>query len=168
MKALANFEILFGLLLLIFQFIVLTLIFILALRKSGLLKFPIAGLEYSQGIFVSLLLVGGYIIGLSSIIYVFETVKSIQNAGQPVYITTFVKFSQFFLVILLLEILYWLLVLFSAKLLFGLKNAFQEIITGNIPASCFVGSIALGYSLLMYFSARELFELITPKFFVIN
>lgn len=168
MKSIVQFEILYAVLLLIIQFLLLSFLMVMAMRKFGLIKYPIAGLEYSQGIFVSFILLGGYIIGLASILNVFDTVKAIQHAGQPVYVEGLIKFAQFFLVILVLETLYWLLILFSAKLFVGFKKPFEEIANGNIPASCLMAAMSIGYALLLKLAAKEMLELITPKFFAIN
>ncbi len=168
MTSILNFEILYVVALIIVQFMLQTLVLTYVMKKKGLLKFPIAGLEYSQGVFVSFLVLGGYLIGLASINSVFETVKSAQHAGDPVYFTVFIRFARFFFVILVLYVLYWVLVLFSAKLFLGFKNPFEEIIAGNLPAAFLMSGMALGYALLLYFLAAELIELITPKFLVFN
>lgn len=59
MTSILNFEILYVVALIIVQFMLQTLVLTYVMKKKGLLKFPIAGLEYSQGVFVSFLVLGG-------------------------------------------------------------------------------------------------------------
>lgn len=168
MNAVLNFYVLYVVILIIIQFLLQTFILIYLAKRKGLLKFPIAGLEYSQVVFVTVIIFGGCLVEVASINNIFQILKTVQHAGEPVYLMVFVKFSQLFFIVLVLLGLYWILVYFSSMIFFGFRKPFDEIVNGNLPASFLISGVSLSYAVILYFMADELLEMITPKFLVFN
>jgi hypothetical protein len=164
MNAIFHLGTLLPICLLIIQGFIFLLVFTSILKRFNILKIPYAGIEYSQLIVASSFLFGMFFITTASIEGTFQAFKTFQNDGARLFVNTVNKFSQFFLVILLFEIIFALTSLFVAHFFFGIKKVKQELDEGNIPASVLVGIIVIGFSLILQFSAKEVIQYITPQY----
>lgn len=157
-----NFVLPIGLLLL--QAFILLLISTSVLKKLKLLRTPYAGMEYSQIIVAATFLFGVFLISTADTSGLFQAFKTFQNAKQDLWSNTFMKFSQFFLVILFFQVIFVLASFLLCKLLLGYKNTFQEIDEGNVPASILTSVVLLCFSMVLQVAAKETIDYITPKY----
>lgn len=164
MKSIFNPEILLPIGLLLLQTFFFFFLCLFLLRRSKIVKMPLAGLEYSNVIVASAILFGLFYISTADIQGLFQSYKTYQNLGQDLVSNTFSKFSQFFLVIFFLECLYGIIAFGVIKLLLSFKNSLQEIQEGNIPGSIFMAIIIVSVSMLLQDMGKEMMTYLTPQF----
>jgi hypothetical protein len=163
MNTLFRTDLLLPVALLLVQAVVLLFIFIWVLRKLKILRTPFAGMEYSQVMVAAAFLFGAFFIATADSSSLFQTFKTLQNAGQKTS-SGLTKFNQFFLVIVFFEALLTLISFFASKLLLGLKNTAKEIEEGNIPVSILLSVIIVGFAIILQVCAKEIIEYITPHY----
>jgi type III secretory pathway component EscS len=163
MNTLFRIDLLLPIALLFVQAAVLLFIFIWVLQKLKILRTPYAGMEYSQIIVAAAFLFGVFFIATADTSGLFQTFKTLQNAGQKTS-GGFTKFSQFFLVILFFEAMFAIISFFIINILLGLKETAKEIEEGNIPASILLSVIILGFAIVLQVCAKEMIEYITPHY----
>lgn len=164
MHSILNFDILLPISLLLLQSFLLLFICIFVLRRIRLLKTPYGGMEYSEVIVAAMFLFSIFFISTANIEGLFQAFKTFQNQQENVFSNTFSKFSQFFLVVLLFELLFGLVSFFIIRILLGFKNSFREIQDGSIPSAILTGVLLISFALLMQFSAKEVIQYITPQY----
>lgn len=164
MRTILRFDILLPIGLLLLQALLLLFICVVVLRRIKLLKSPYSGIEYSEATLASMFLFSVFFISTANIEGMFQAFKTFQNQGQNVFSNTFSKFSQFFLVILLFEILFGIVSVFVVKLVLGFKNSLKQIEEGNIPSAIITGVIAISFALVLQFAAKEVVGYITPQY----
>ncbi len=164
MNSILHFNLLLPIGLLVLQSIILLFLSFTILKRRKILKAPYSGMEYSQLIVVSSFLFGVFFISTGDISGLFQSFKTFQNAKLNVFSDTFLKFSQFFLVIIFFEILFALLCAFAVKLLLGLKNTVKELEDGDIPAAVLIAIIVVSFSIVLQYCSKEVIDYITPKY----
>src|SRR5688500_5862805 len=106
MDTVFRFDMLLPIGLIVLQELLLLFAGISILKKMKFLVTPIACMDYSQVIVVGCFLFGITLIGTGDIEGLFQSYKTFQNAGRQVYSNTFSKFSEYFLTVLIFEILF--------------------------------------------------------------
>jgi hypothetical protein len=164
MHSILNFDILLPIGLLLLQAFLLLFICIFVLRRIRLLKIPYGGMEYSEVIVAAMFLFSVFFISTANIEGLFQAFKTFQNQQENVFSNTFSKFSQFFLVILLFELLFGIVSFFIIRILLGFKSSFREIQEGSIPSAILTGVLLISFAVLLQFSAKEVIQYITPQY----
>lgn len=164
MRSVLNFEILLPIGLLLLQALMLLFISVVVLRRVKLLKSPYSGMEYSEVILAGMLFFSVFFISTANIEGLFQAFKTFQNQGRNVLTNTFSKFSQFFLVVLLLELLFGIVSVFIIKFVLGIKNSLKQIEEGNIPSAIITGVLLISFALIIYYAAKEVIGYITPQY----
>jgi hypothetical protein len=163
MTSILRFEMLIPILLIILQEFVLLFGSITVLKRLKFLKTPYAGMEYSQLLIGAAFILGVFLISTGSTAGVFQSFKSFQNGSEGVLANTFSKFSQFFMIVLLFEVLFFLVGILSIKLFAGFGKS-NQVEQGNIPTSVLVAIILIGFSIVFQLCTGEIVDYITPKY----
>lgn len=139
------------------------------LQLAGLVKKPVAGLEYSQAVMAAVLLLTMVGLGNVSLQACYDT--CLNYAAQPgSWIgQTMLRYSQYFLVIVLFEFLllgmYWLVL----KLFFSLRGSTDQQITGgNLPLAILMSGIVAGTGLGLAKLAALILGQLTPHYVLLN
>jgi len=150
-------------LLIVIQGFVLLFGAITILKRLKFLKTPYAGMEYSQLLVGAAFILGVFLISTGSTASVFQSFKTFQNANGSVLTNTFSKFSQFFVVVVVFEVLFFLVGLLSVKLFAGFGKS-NQVEAGNMPLSILVAIVLVGFSIVFQFCTGEMVDYITPKY----
>jgi len=139
------------------------------LRRAGLVKQPVAGLEYSQAVMAAVLLLTMIGLGNVSIQSCYDTCLNYASQPGPWISQTILRYSQFFLVVVLFEFLllgmYWLVL----KLFFNLRDsADQQITGGNLPLAILMSGIVAGTGLGLAKLAAIILGQMTPHYVLLN
>lgn len=164
MHPILNFNLLLPIGLLLLQTLLLLFIAIATLTRVQLLKQPYTGMEYSQVTLTAAFLFSVFLISVADIEGLFQAFKTFQNQNEQVWQNTFSKFSQFFLVILLFQLLFAVVAAFMIKIVLGFKNSFAGINEGNIPAAVIVGVILISFALVFQLAAKQVIISVTPQY----
>jgi type III secretory pathway component EscS len=164
MQTLLSFSTLLPIAILLLQAFIILFLSIVILKKLRLLKTPYAGMEYSQVIVAAAIIFGAFYISLSDIPSLFQAYKTYANQQEHIFNNTFSKFSQFFLVVLLFEILFVLVVYAVTKIILGARYSLKEMEDGNLPVSILLAVIITAFALVLHYGCKELVDFITPKF----
>jgi len=156
MNSILKFELLIPISLLVLQTMILIFLSFSVLKRLKILKVPFSGLEYSQVTVASAILLGILLISMADIAALFQSFKTYQNTKANIFSGTFLKFSQFFMLILFFEILFALLCAFVIKLVLGFKNSIKEIEEGNLPAAILMSVILICTSMILQLCAKDL------------
>lgn len=168
MKSIVSFSMLLPIGLLLVQTLFFFFVCLYVLRRSQIIKFPLAGLEYSNVIVAGSVLFGLFYITTADIEGLFQAYKTYQNLGKGYVGNTVIKFSEYFLAIFFLEVLYAVLAFSIIKLLLGFKYSVQEIQNGNIPGSVLMAVLIISSSILLQRSGEEILVYLTPQFITIR
>lgn len=168
MKSIFSFAMLLPIGLLLLQTLFLFFICLYVLRRSQIIKFPLAGLEYSNVIVAGSVLFGLFYITTADIKGLFQAYKTYQNLGKDFVSNTITKFSEYFSAIFFLEILYAVLAFGIIRLLLRFKSSVQEIQNGNIPGSILMAVLIISTSILLQRSGEEVIVYLTPQFVIIR
>lgn len=160
---LQTFDILLPIGLLIIQNFLLIIICMAILKRSKLLKAPFVGMEFSQLILAAAFLLGVFLIATADVTELFQAFKTFKNDGTHILSKTISKFSQFFIMILLFEILFSLICFLIARLISGFKKP-ENAIEDDIPTSILIGVSMIGFALLLQPCTKEIIETITPQY----
>lgn len=139
------------------------------LQLTGLLKKPIAGMEYSQALMAAILLFAMIGIGNASVQSYYDTCLNYASQQGPWLTQTMLRYSQYFLVTLLAEFLllgmYWLVV----RLFFSVRGpAEQTISEGNLPMAILVSGIIGGTGLGLARLVALILTQLTPHYVLLN
>lgn len=164
MKAILNFEFLLPITVLLLQVFIVLYICILILRKIGILKQPLGGLEYSHAFFATATIFSVLLISTAGASAMFQTFKTYQNQSGSIWQLYLAKSGQFFLVVLFFELLLGMVILLLTKTSLFVGNGLKEILDGNIPAALVTSCIVLGFAIVLRVMASEIMEYITPQY----
>ncbi len=164
MKQFFDISILLPIGILLVQSFILLAICMYVLRKMKLISLPLGGMEYSQAIFAAACLISLFIISTSTIGATFQSFKTYNAQGMPIFKNLLGKSGQFLLVILVFQTLLGGLIFLAAKLFLGIGKFMEELNIGNIPFSIFVAVMTIGFSILLQHVCKEVIELITPHY----
>ena len=153
--------------LLLLQAGILLFVTISILRSLGILKTPYAGIDYSYAITAAAYIGGAIFISTAQISALFQSYKVFHNQGVDIISNIFHKFSQFFLVIVFFEIIYFLVFLFSSKVFTGTKKL-KDVLEANIPLSALIAVSTIGFSVICWSIACELINSMIPDFITIR
>lgn len=139
------------------------------LQLAGLVKKPIAGIEYSQALMAALLLFAMIGIGNASVEAYYDTCMNYASQPGPWIVQTMLRYSQYFLVILLAEFLllgmYWLVL----RLLFSFRDAAEQTISGgNLPLAILMSGIIGGTGLALARLVALTLTQLTPHYVLLN
>jgi hypothetical protein len=168
MKSILNPSLLLPIGLLLLQTIFFFFICVYVLRRARIIQFPLAGLEYSNVIVAGSVLFGVFYITTADIQGLFQAYKTYHNLGEGFGQNTFIKFGEYYMVLLFLEVLYAIIGFGIIKLLLGYKNSVQEIQNGNIPGSILMAVLLLSISLLLQRAGEEIVIYLTPQYITIR
>lgn len=162
MKSILNIYDLLPVLLLVVQTFIFLLSTIAILRYLKLLQLPYAGMFYSKLLVAVAIIFSVMIISFVDVEAVIQATKSFRNYGNDFYRNLFIKFSQFILVIVLTGFLFALLCFMSIRLIPGLRqsSATEE----DMPGAILQSSVIFIMAILLYACAKEIIEIITPKY----
>lgn len=164
MEAIFNVQILIPIGLLLLQTLFFFFLCLFLLRRTQIIRLPMAGMEYSNVIVAGAILFGLFYITTADIQGLFQAYKTYQNSGEALAINTFAKFSQYFLVILFLAVLYGIVAFGIIRLLLGFKSSVQEIQAGNIPGSILMAVLVISVAILLQRTGEEIMTYLTPQF----
>lgn len=164
MKAILNFEFLMPIGILLLQVFMILYLCILVLRKIGIVKQPLGGLEYSHAIFAGVIIFSTLLISTASAPAMFQTFKTYQNQSGSIWQPYLSKSGQFFLVVSFFELLLGLVILLFSKTFLSFGNGVKEILEGSIPSALIASCIVLGFAIALRFMASEAMEYITPQY----
>lgn len=164
MEAILNLKIWLPVFVQIIQLLVFIPITIFTLKKSGVIRYPLAGLEYSQAIFAGVTIFSVLLISTSGAPAMFQFFKTYQQIGQVAWQSYLVKCGQFFFVTFFFELILGIIVLSFARRILFLENLLKEICTGSIPSALLAGSILLGFAAGLRIMSSEIMEYITPQY----
>lgn len=162
MKAILDVYNLLPVLLLILQTFIFLISSTAVLRYLKLLQLPYAGMSYSNLLVAVVILFSVMVISFADVEAVIQATKSFHNYGNGFSRNLFIKFSQFVLVIVLTWLLFALLSFMAIRLISGLRQS--SAIEENIPGAILQSSIILIIAILLYVCAKEIIEIITPKY----
>lgn len=164
MNAIFNFHNWMPVFVQVIQLLIFISVAVFLLRKTGIIRYPLNGLEYSQVVFAGVIVFSVLLIstsGTSAMFQMFKTYQAEQPIPRQLY---FEKCGQYFLVTLLFELFLGLpLLLFASKALFS-GNLIKEILAGSIPSALLAGSIILGLAIGLRVMSAEVMEFITPHY----
>ncbi len=139
------------------------------LRLMGLLKRPVAGLEYSQAVMACILLLTMTGVGNVSVQACYDTYLNYSNQPGLWISKIMLQYSRYFLVVILFELLLVGLYWFVVKFFFGFRVSIGDTIAGgNLPLSFLMSGIVLGMGIglgkLLYIVLAQM----TPHFVLLN
>jgi hypothetical protein len=123
-------------------------------------------MENRKVVLASTILLSALIISFSDVEALIQAVKTFQQYEENFYKNVFVKFSQFFLVIILAQGLLGLLSFFALKIIPGLKASYPT--EDDMPGAIIQGLITIVFAVLLYLCAKEIITTITPKYINFN
>lgn len=149
-------------LLLLLQTFIFLLTAIAVLRYVKLLQLPYAGMEYARLLVAAVVLFSAMIISFADVEGVVQASKTFHNYGNGFYRNLFIKFSQFILIILLTECLFALLCFIIIRVSPGFRQSFVE--GDDMPGAILLAVVIFILAVLMYSCAKEIIEILTPKY----
>jgi len=138
-------------------------------KKQKLLLVPYGGMEWSQLLFVGSVFLGLLFICSSFVEPMFQTYKTLKGQQQgfrTLFSGCFEKFSEFFLICLVVITIYLVIILLLLKLFPGQKAAQKELQQGNLSVAIMMTAIAIGFSLVFKEMSNQILQSMTP--YVIN
>lgn len=166
MKSILSIYDLLPVLLLVVQTVIIMISTVYVLRYLKILQLPYAGMENRKVVLASTILLSALIISFSDVEALIQAVKTFQQYEENFYKNVFVKFSQFFLVIILAQGLLGLLSFFALKIIPGLKASYPT--EDDMPGAIIQGLITIVFAVLLYLCAKEIITTITPKYINFN
>lgn len=164
MKPLLTFTILLPVLMIFIQAIIMVYVSVAILGKTGFLKVPLAGMEYSEAIFAASSIFSVLLISSAAAAPVFQTYKTLQNQSADLVVPLLTKSGHFFLVILFFEFIWIIFSVLSTKTFPFLGKLSKDIREGNVPLSVLTGITLIGFSLVCRTMAVEMIDLVTPHY----
>lgn len=164
MKPILNPAILLPVLFLLLQLLIVLFITITILRRLNVIKLPIEGIEYSQGIFVCSILFAVLFITTAEVPAIFQTFKTLQNQSASIMQPLAAKSAQFFVVIAFFELLLAGLIFLCSKIFVWLNKGVNEIESGNLPISLIMSTIIVGLSVVLKVMSEEIIQYIVPHY----
>lgn len=143
----------------------LMIVFLWLLRRLNVVKTPYGAMEWSRLVFVASVLFGIAFCASSMVEPVFHTykiLKSQQVNFSGLVSQSFGKFSQFFLLIFISDLVYMLVVLVVIQTFPGQKSVKNEIITGNIPVAALISSVIIGLAIIFKLADDQILSMLTP------
>ena len=162
MKPILNIYDFLPVLILVVQALIFLLSTVAVLRYLKILQLPYAGMQHSKLVVAATILLSVMMISFADTEAVLQTVKTFHNYVDGFYRNLFIKFSQFMLVIVLTECLFALLCFAALRIIPGFRqsSASEEDMPGAILQAVVIFTLAI----LMYICAKEIMELVTPKY----
>lgn len=152
--------------LLIAQTFIFLLCTVTVLRYLKILQQPYAGLAYPKLLTASVSLFSVMIISFADAEGVVQAVKAFHNYGEGFSRNLLTKFSQFIFIILLTACLFGLLSFIAIKVLPGFRKSLAD--EDDIPGAVLRVVVILIIAILLYSCAKEIIEIITPKYINFN
>lgn len=162
MKSIVNIYDLLTVLLLVLQAFIFLLTTIAILRYLEILKLPYAGMAYPKVVIAAVVLLSVMIISFADADAVVQSVKAFHNYDDRFFRSLFVKFSQFILIIAVTQCVFGFLCFIAIRMLPGFRQSFAN--EDDMPGAIFQGIVMLIIAVILYGSAKELIEEITPKY----
>lgn len=155
-------DILIPILSIFLQTMLLLFIALFILKKMAILKLPYAGMGYGDSIVTAVFLFSVLYISTASIAAIIQAYKGYSAAGVPVVGGMFTKFSQFFMIVFVAEILFVQLTVIAIRSLgIRLKKKFTE---DNIPLALLASAIMIPIAIMIKQIASEVSEYFIPQF----
>lgn len=164
MKVILNFQSLFPVVVLLLHAFIILFLCIYLLRKVGILKNPLSGLEYSHAIFGAITIFSVLLISTAGATALFQTFKTFQNQGNPPWQLYLSKSGEYFLVILFFEVLLALIILLFTRTFLLKGNGIKDMLEGSIPSALVFSAIVLGFAIVLRVMAIEVLQYITPQY----
>lgn len=166
MKSILSIYDLLPVVLLVLQTFLFLFCAIAVLRYLKILQLPYAGMEYSQLIKGVGILMSIMIIGFSDAEAVVQTVKTFHNYGDGFYRNTFIKFSQFILLLMIAECIFGFLCFIALRIIPGFRTS--SAAEDDIPKAILQVLIIIIIAILMYTCTSSIIETLTPKYINFN
>lgn len=139
------------------------------LRRQGVLTTPIAGMEYSQAVLAAVLLLGTFLIANAAIQACYDTALTYSSQPGPWLSRTLMKYTQYFLIVLLFQFILAGFTWLTLKLFFRPASKDEDSVqNGNLPLSIMLCGIVSGLALGLAKLVTNILESITPHFVVFN
>lgn len=162
MKPILSIYDLLPVLLRVIQALIFLLSTIAALRYLKILRLPYAGMEHSKVVTAAALLLSVMIISFADIDGVGQAVRTFHNYDTGFYRNLFIKYSQFILIIVLAECLFGFLCFIAIRTIPGFRQS--STTEDDMPGAILQALVMLIIAGLVYTCAKEMTELITPKY----
>ena len=167
MKIIFSLQTLLPIGLLVLQTYLFVFLTITILRRTKILKSPYAGMEYGEVVLAASLLFGVVFISTADGDSLFQAFKIYQNRGVSVWSDTFIKFSQFFLLILCVIVVFLVLVYLNMKLIRG-RNDIPDRGYLSLPVGLLMAAVVIAFSIVFRICANQLAQLVTPQYLNFN
>lgn len=133
-----------------------------ALRYFKILQLPYAGMEYRKVVLATAALIAMALISFSDVEALIQTVKTYHQYDDGFYRNLLMKFSQFFLIIVIAELLLALVSFVIIRIIPGLKQSYST--EDDMPGAILHGFIIIIFAVLLYLCTKEIISTITPRY----
>jgi type III secretory pathway component EscS len=164
MRSIFTADIFLPIALLLLQALFFFFLGLVLLKRFRIIKQPLAGLEYSNVVVAGAVLFGVFYITTADIQGVFQSYKTYQNLQGKLWANCLSTFSQYFLVVLFLELLYGIIAAGIVRVLLGFKSSVKEIQEGNVPGSVLMAVLIVCAAILLQRVGEEIMIFLTPQF----
>jgi hypothetical protein len=168
MKAILNFQIMWPIFIWLLQTMLFLFIGATILWKLGMIKRPLAGMEYSQAIMAAVTIFSVLLISTASAGPLFQTFKTMQNQGSPDWRVYGAKAGELLLVSLFFEVLLGLIMGSMTKAFMFLRKSSQQINEGSMPTAIIASALVLGMAIGLRVMTAEVLEYVTPQYINFN
>lgn len=134
----------------------------LILKSRGLLRAPIAGMEYSVSVLSACFMLSMLWISSSVIEFLMEIYKALPVSPEFPVKLFFRQAAQLTAIIFFANILFILLTLLLSLYLPGIRRPLKLIREGNLPLSIIVGMLSFGIAIGLRQLASALMEYLAP------
>lgn len=133
------------------------------LKWKNVLRSPLGGLDNESTAVAIGVLAGAAIISLSGIEDIFQAFKTYQASGDSVFSNTLYKASELFVIIILFQVLYGIILMVLMKMLRINFRDGAEAET-SLPVSLLLGVIMVIIGFVLFFCAGEITEYSVPGY----
>lgn len=128
------------------------------LRKAGIARVPLAGIEYSEAIVSGSFIFGMLLLSTAAVGPVFNYYSIIAHSGFFPIHSFMQMLIQYSFILAIFCILFVSLSLFAAKYLPGVKQPVKEVKSGNIPLALILGMVAIGMAIVLRIVASAVMQ----------
>jgi len=133
------------------------------LRKTKVLVYPVAGMEYGNVAVAASILLCVLFLATAPIPAIFQAAKTLQYNGDHILKNTFLQFTEYFIVSVLAAGIFVIVAIYNQRFLFRTKGD-SNTNDGNTAWGILVASVNIGFAIVLWFWLKELSERITPEF----
>jgi len=168
MKRLMDLSILLPIGIIVVHLYLILSLWIFILKRLRFIQKPLSGVDYSQALFVGFIIISALIIGVGEVKGHFQVYRTYTSQDGDFFMPYLAKSSQFFIVVLFVQLLLGILIWGIGATLRDFGVGFKEIREGNLPFGILMGVIILGCSFILRSLVEHLIDLIVPRVIIFN